>query len=146
MTGIQELCIFAVLSTLTRPFDHSILSAPVISVALDASHMIDNSLTSASFDCLLAHIGPDRDSAARAYVELRRALFIFFAARGAANPDEMADEAINRAARRLSEGERITTENPSNYFYGVARNVWRESLAKGNVLMPLSDDNPAESA
>jgi RNA polymerase sigma factor (sigma-70 family) len=43
----------------------------------------------------------------------------------------------------LSEGERITTENPSSYFYGVARNVWRESLARGNVLIPLADDDPA---
>jgi RNA polymerase sigma factor (sigma-70 family) len=109
---------------------------------LNANHMIDNSLTSTSFDNLLAHLGPDRESAARAYIELRRALFIFFAARGAATPDEMTDETINRVARRLTEGKSITTESPANYFYGVARNVWRESLTKGNVLIPLSDDNP----
>ncbi len=108
--------------------------------------MIDNSLTSASFDSLLAQLGPDRESAARAYLELRRALFVFFATRGAASPDEMTDETINRVARRLSEGERITTENPSSYFYGVARNVWRESLARRNVLIPLSDDDPAGGA
>jgi len=108
--------------------------------------MIDNSLTSASLDSLLAQLGPDRESAARAYLDLRRALFIFFATRGAASPDEMTDETINRVARRLSEGERITTESPSNYFYGVARNVWRESLAKGNVLIPLSNDASAGSA
>ncbi|HMB27307.1 MAG TPA: hypothetical protein VKS99_04340, partial [Blastocatellia bacterium] len=75
--------------------------------------MIDNSLTPASFDSLLAQLGPDRESAARAYLDLRRALFIFFATRGAASPDEMTDETINRVARRLSEGERITTESPS---------------------------------
>lgn len=108
--------------------------------------MIDNSLTSASFDSLLTHLGPDRETAARAYLELRRALFIFFSTRGGANPDEMTDETINRVARRLNEGERITAETPSNYFYGVARNVWRESLAKGNTLIPLSDDDPAECA
>jgi len=146
MIGIQELCALFRVSTLTRQFDHSILSPPVISAALDASHMIDNSLTSASFDSLLAHLGPDRESAARAYLDLRRALFIFFATRGAANPDEMADETINRAARRLSEGERITVENPSHYFYGVARNVWRESLARGNVLFPLSGADSAEGS
>lgn len=104
--------------------------------------MIDNSLTPASFDSLLAHLGPDRESAGWVYLDLRRALFVFFAARGGASPDEMTDETLNRAARRLSEGERITTESPSSYFYGVARNVWRESLAKGNVLLPLSDDTP----
>jgi RNA polymerase sigma factor (sigma-70 family) len=107
--------------------------------------MIDNSLTSESFDSLLAHLGPDRESAGRAYIELRRALFIFFAARGAVAPDEMTDETINRVARRLNEGKRITTESPANYFYGVARNVWRESLARSNVLIPLSDGAGAQA-
>src|SRR5262245_60526882 len=115
----------------------------MISSAENANHMRDNSLTSASFDSLLSHLGPDRESAARAYIEVRRALFTFFTMRGAASPDEMTAETINRVARRLNEGEQITTESPSNYFYGVARNVWRESLAKGNVLIPLADDNRA---
>jgi RNA polymerase sigma factor (sigma-70 family) len=108
--------------------------------------MIDNSLTSASFDSLLAHLGSDRESAGRAYIELRRALFLFFASRGAAAPDEMTDETINRVARRLSEGKQITTESPANYFYGVARNVWRESLARGNVLISLSDGDTTGGA
>lgn len=105
---------------------------------------IDNSLTPASFDSLLAFLGPDRESAALAYIDLRRALFTFFAVRGAASPDEMADETINRVARRLSEGTQITTENPSSYFYAVGRNVWRESLANPNVLISLPDDDPSQ--
>ena len=121
MIGIQELCILFQVSTLTRPFDHSILSAPVISVALDASHMIDNSLTSASFDSLLAQLGPDRESAARAYLDLRRALFIFFATRGAASPDEMTDETINRVTRRIHEGQDVY--NLTGYICGVAKLV-----------------------
>lgn len=148
MAELRAFEFFPAVSILTLWFDHSILSSSDAAqnashAALNASYMIDNSLTSASFDSLLAHLGPDRESAARAYLELRRALFIFFATRGAANPDEMTDDTINRGARRLSEGERITTENPSSYFFGVARNVWRESLARGNVLIPLADDDPA---
>lgn len=108
--------------------------------------MIDNSLTSVSLDSLLAHLGPDRESAGRAYIELRRALFMFFASRGVSAPDEMTDETINRVARRLSEGKQITTESPANYFYGVARNVWRESLARANVLIPLSDGDSSIGA
>jgi RNA polymerase sigma factor (sigma-70 family) len=108
--------------------------------------MIDNSLTSVSLDNLLAHLGPDRESAGRTYIELRRSLFIFFATRGAAAPDELTDETLNRVARRLSEGKQITTESPANYFYGVARNVWRESLARSNVLISLSDGDLAGSA
>jgi len=104
---------------------------------------IDNSLTPASFDSLLAVLGPDRESAAQAYLDLRRALFTYFAVRGAASPDEMADETINRGARRLSEGAQVTAENPSSYFYGIAHYVFRESQVSSNVLIPLSDEEEA---
>lgn len=106
---------------------------------------IDNSLTPISFDSLLTFLGRDRESAAQAYLDLRRALFTFFAMRGAASPDEMADETINRVARRLGEGAQITAETPSSYFYAVARNVWRESLSNPNVLIPILDDDPVAS-
>jgi len=106
---------------------------------------IDNSLTAASFDSLLAFLGPDRESAAQAYLDLRRALFTFFAARGAGSPGELADETINRVAGRLGQGARITTENSSSYVYAVARDVWRESLANPNTLISLADDDPARS-
>lgn len=104
---------------------------------------MDKSLTPASFDKLLAFLGPDRESASQAYLDLRRALFIFFVARGAANPGEMADETINRVARRLGESAQITTENPSSFVYAVALNVWRESLANPNTPISLSEDDPA---
>src|SRR5262245_667332 len=106
---------------------------------------IDNSLTPVSFDSLLAFLGHDLESAGQAYIELRRALFTYFAVRGIASPDEMADETINRGARRLSEGAEVTAENPSSYFYGIAYNVWRESLASSNVLIPLADYDPTPS-
>jgi RNA polymerase sigma factor (sigma-70 family) len=102
---------------------------------------IDNNLTPASFDSLLAVLGPDREAAAMAYLEIRRALYMFFAARGAVNPDEMADETLNRVARRLNEGAQITAENPSSYFYAVARNVWREKRADASVFLSLPDDD-----
>jgi DNA-directed RNA polymerase specialized sigma24 family protein len=106
----------------------------------------DNSLTTASFDNLLAFLGPDRESAAPAYLDLRRALFTFFAMRGAASPDEMVAETINRAARLLSEGARITAENPSSYFYAVARDVWSGSLAGPSMPLSLSDYDSAAGA
>jgi hypothetical protein len=108
--------------------------------------MKDNSLTTASFDNLLAFLGQDRKSAATAYIDLRRALFTFFAMRGAASPDEAVAETINRVARQLSEGAQITAENPSSYFYAVARDVWRESLTGPNMPPSLSDDDPAAGA
>ncbi|HKQ78797.1 MAG TPA: hypothetical protein VJ810_34180 [Blastocatellia bacterium] len=104
---------------------------------------INNSLKPASFESLLAFLGPDRESAAQAYLDLRRALLIFFATRGAASPGEMADETINRVARRLGEGALITTENPSGYVYTVACDVWRENLARPNTLLSPSENDHA---
>jgi RNA polymerase sigma factor (sigma-70 family) len=100
----------------------------------------DASLTQASFNYLLSCFGPDRESAASAYVKQWRAMFTYFAARGAEAPDLLADETFDRVARRLSQGQSIFTTSPANYFYGVARNVWRESLAKAEVITQLTDE------
>jgi RNA polymerase sigma factor (sigma-70 family) len=106
---------------------------------------IDNSLTAESLESLLRFLGPDEEAAATAYLEVRRALFTFFVARGGENPDEMADETLNRIARRLSEGAEITAENPSSYFYAVARNVLREQRSNAHVLAPLPEGDQAQS-
>lgn len=90
----------------------------------------DRSLTPAAFELLLASLSLDREQAAEKYEEVRRALLTFFEFRGSHNPAEETDETINRVARRLSEGQSIFAENPASYFYAVARNVWRERLAR----------------
>jgi len=100
----------------------------------------DAGLTQASFDLLLSCLGPDRESAADTYVKQWRALFDYFAVRGAEAPELLADETFDRVARRLTQGQTIFTASPANYFYGVARNVWRESLAKTGVVTQLTDE------
>ena len=90
----------------------------------------DNNLTPVSFDSLLAFLGPDRESAALAYIELRRALFTYFAIRGMSSPDEMADETINRVTARLAEIAREYEGDPALYFYGVCQRVHQEYLRK----------------
>jgi DNA-directed RNA polymerase specialized sigma24 family protein len=84
-------------------------------------------LTQEALDTLLARLDPDRDRAAQQYEHIRRALVVFFECRGTASPEDLADTVINRAARRLVEGQTIHTETPAAYFYGVARNVLKES-------------------
>lgn len=96
-------------------------------------------LTPASFEQLLACLGPDREAAANAYLDLRQALFTYFTLRGATAPEELTDETLDRVARRLSEGQIIFTANLKNYFYGVARNVWRETLVKANTVTQLPE-------
>lgn len=83
-------------------------------------------LTSEAFDQLLRAFDTDVDNAAQKYEIMRRKLVEFFEARGNDSPPDYADEAINRVARRIAEGEQI--EDLNGYFYGVARLLWLEGL------------------
>jgi RNA polymerase sigma factor (sigma-70 family) len=83
-------------------------------------------LTEEAFYGLLEHLSGDRAQAAELYEEIRRKLIVFFEFRECLTPEEMADETINRVARRIGEGQTIHTPNIASYFYGVARNVLRE--------------------
>jgi RNA polymerase sigma factor (sigma-70 family) len=49
---------------------------------------------------------------------------LFFEMRCASSPDGLADETIDRVARKLGEGEPV--DNVRAYFYGVARRVFLE--------------------
>jgi DNA-directed RNA polymerase specialized sigma24 family protein len=78
-------------------------------------------LSREAFNDFLQRLAPDRDAAAKEYEVLRRKLTAFFELRGFLLADSMADEVLDRMARRLASGERI--ENVRAYGYGVARLV-----------------------
>ncbi len=85
-------------------------------------------LTSESFDLLLALLDPDdRERAGRKYTELREALEKFFEWRGASQPEELADETLNRVARKAA-AEPI--REVRHYCLGVARLLLLESFKK----------------
>jgi DNA-directed RNA polymerase specialized sigma24 family protein len=77
------------------------------------------SLTQQAFDGLLATLGPDRGTAADRYLTIRRNLVRLFEWRGCPTPDEYADEAINRCAKKIGEGEEI--RDVATYCIGIAR-------------------------
>ena len=68
---------------------------------------------------------PDREPASRAYEALRNKLVDYFDWRGATSPDAMADETLDRIAKKLNEGEVV--EHVSAYTYGIARRVLQEA-------------------
>ena len=76
-------------------------------------------LTPEAFDNLLAAFDPNRDSAAKKYLEIRSNLVRFFEWRGCPFPEDHADETFNRVARKIADGEEI--QKPSGYVIGVAR-------------------------
>ena len=96
------------------------------------------SLTQEAFDKLLSCFASDREKAALEYEITRRKLIRFFQSRMVAAAEEHADETINRVARRINEGQHI--DNLMNYFYGVARLVFLESLKeRERAPVPLDD-------
>jgi RNA polymerase sigma factor (sigma-70 family) len=70
----------------------------------------------------------DINGAGEKYEHLRRGLVKYFECRACVPALELADEAINRVARKLAEGAEIRDDSLSSYFYGVARNVFHEHL------------------
>jgi RNA polymerase sigma factor (sigma-70 family) len=83
-------------------------------------------LTQGAFDRLLAQLDPDAQKAGEKYKTVHRSLSKFFECRGCASSDELADETLNRVARRLEDGETVYAADFAGYAYGVARNVLRE--------------------
>lgn len=94
-------------------------------------------LTKEAFDKLLSLFSADQDEAAEKYEAMRRKLQRFFLWKLFQNADELVDEVINRVARRIDEGEKIS--NLAGYFGSVARNVEQEEYRKIQRTSTLDD-------
>lgn len=85
-------------------------------------------LTQDALDKLLALFDADVERAGEKYELMRKKLIRFFQSRRSNLSSELADEVLNRIARRAEEGEEIRRETLAEYFYGVAHNVLKEFL------------------
>jgi DNA-binding winged helix-turn-helix (wHTH) protein/DNA-directed RNA polymerase specialized sigma24 family protein len=94
-------------------------------------------LTEPAFDKLLLSLDVDRERAAIRYEEIRQRLIKLFEARGASYPEELADETIDRVARKVEDIADMYVGDPVFYFYGVARNVYREHLRSRRSMPAL---------
>jgi DNA-directed RNA polymerase specialized sigma24 family protein len=84
-------------------------------------------LDATTFDALLSQLGSDSTKAALRYEQLRDRLIVFFLRRLAPSPEDLADQVIDRLARRLAEGEVIASIEA--YALGIARFVVMEQAA-----------------
>lgn len=89
--------------------------------------MAAKDLTSDQFSLFLDWLCAEREKAGEEYERLRFRLLTFFSARRARFPEELADETINRVILKIGEE---TIENKLGYIYGVAKNIFLESLRK----------------
>lgn len=97
-------------------------------------------LTQHAFDKLLLRLDPDRARAALKYEQIRRRLMRTFEWNDCLLPADLADETINRVARKLADGEEV--RNLEAYFSAIARHVlqeyWRELKKEPVSLEELS--------
>jgi DNA-directed RNA polymerase specialized sigma24 family protein len=93
-------------------------------------------LTQESFDALLAWLDPNRDQAGQKYEEIRVRLIKIFACRGCYEPEDLADETINRVTNKLKEIEDSFTGERARYFYGVANKVHMEYVRRKPTPSP----------
>jgi DNA-directed RNA polymerase specialized sigma24 family protein len=101
-------------------------------------------LTQESFNALLAWLGSEREEAGRKYEAIRLRLIKIFACRGCYEPEDLADETINRVSKRLKEIESDYSGDPARYFYGVANKVHLEYLRRKPVPVPPVVPEPSE--
>jgi len=81
------------------------------------------------------------DSNGGRYLEMRTRLVRYFDRKNCLSADELADETLNRVARRLEEEGAISEATPAQYCYIVAKFVFLEHLreARGQITASESE-------
>ena len=102
------------------------------------------SITASAFARLLELLDSDRERAGIAYEQLRERTIGLFGWWGAVRPEELADDTLDRVARKLEQGTTVSPASLGAYVRGVARMVFYES--KRDCSEPLDErDLPAPS-
>lgn len=104
-------------------------------------------LSQEQFDALLNWLAPDREQAGQKYEEIRTRLIKIFTCRGCYEPEDLADETINRVISRLHAIHDQFKGDCSKYFYGVANKVHLEYLRRKQLQhtpVPETDSNRIE--
>ncbi len=87
-------------------------------------------LSREALEKLLEYLDGDRERASEKYRDLQRKLIALFEWRSCSAPEELADETLNRVARKLEQGLEIKTREPFRYLRGVALNLVKEDYKR----------------
>jgi DNA-directed RNA polymerase specialized sigma24 family protein len=93
---------------------------------------------------LLDHFSLNREEAGRQYELMRLKLVRYFEWRSCPLAEDFADEAINRVARKIDNGERI--HNLPGYFLTVGRLIFMEWLRERERTSARLDEIPERAA
>ncbi len=101
----------------------------------------DWTLTPRAFQELLNWLDEGAHSEGQKYVAMRSRLVSYFNRKHCSEPEELADETLNRVARRLNDENAIDSDTPpAKYCYIVARFVFLEYLRASEKTRVLSAD------
>jgi DNA-directed RNA polymerase specialized sigma24 family protein len=81
-----------------------------------------------AFAKFLVWLDEGMNSDGQRYLEVRRRLELYFDRKNCVAPAELADETLNRVAKKLEENGEITDVAPLQYCYIVAKFVFLEAL------------------
>ena len=101
-------------------------------------------LTQELFDQLLSWLSSDRELAGQEYEAIRHRLIKLFTCRGCLEPEDLADETINRVANKLLQIKETFEGPPAPYFYAVAGKVHLEYLRRKPLPPPLPPTQDSE--
>ena len=94
------------------------------------------------FDRLLTWLDHDAERAGLTYEKIRWRLVAILASRGCVCPEELADETIDRVARRVVDIQDSYVGDKAIYFLGVMNNVHHEYLKRPMTpRLPEPDDD-----
>ena len=96
-----------------------------------------------TFEALLDWLDSDRETAGIKYEQIRGKLIKYFLQYAQTDAEALADETINRVARRLNEIKDQVYGERARYFYGVARKVLLEYMRRKR---PQPDPDPVSDS
>jgi RNA polymerase sigma factor (sigma-70 family) len=107
----------------------------------------DWQLSAEAFQRFLDYLDAGAGTAGERYLEMHRRVVSYFDRKGCRDADTLADETLNRVARRLEEEGAIEASSPAQYCYVVARFVFFEYLRRGeHISVPFDDATSPGSA
>ena len=100
-------------------------------------------LTQDDFEKLLRWLDPDRDKAGEKLMKIQARLISIFSSRGCIDPEFLSDKTTNIVAGKTDWLLEHYVGDPALYFYGVAKNVYREYIKQLRPI-PLPPPPPPE--
>ena len=102
--------------------------------------MVRDSVTNPDgFDEILAWLNPNRELAAAMYVQLRHDVARIFLWNRCSDPEGLTDEVFDRVARKVHNLRQTYNGDPRLFFYGVARNLVKETAKKVKTYTSFDD-------